>query len=77
MRGLLSSLQGNVERVSMWSHPTTKSEPNSDQLARFPLNDIGLPYAPVYTVLPAASPLNDDIPEQMVVGSPPREQLYL
>jgi hypothetical protein len=77
VRGLLSSLRGKAERVSMWSHPTTKSEPNPAQLARFPLNDIGVPCAPVYTVLAADSRLQADIPEQMVVGSPPREQLYL
>ena len=63
--------------ASIWSHPTAKSEPTAAQLNRFPLNDLGAPYAPAFTVLPAGSRGQTDIPEQMIVGSPPREQLYL
>ena len=74
VRALLQAFRGNA---SVWSHPTTKSEPTAAQLSRFPLNDQGVPYAPAFTVLPVDSRVQADIPEQMIVGSPPREQLYL
>jgi hypothetical protein len=74
VRALLQAFRGNA---SVWSHPTTKNEPTAAQLSRFPLNDQGVPYAPAFTVLPVDSRVQADIPEQMIVGSPPREQLYL
>ena len=79
IRELLKSFAGKAttERMSVWSHPTAKSEPTAAQLSRFPLGDYGVPYAPNYTVLPVDSQPQTDIPEQMIAGSPPREQLYL
>jgi hypothetical protein len=77
VRALMGSFSDKPERVGVWSYPTVKSEPNPDQLTRFPPNDSGVPYAPSYIVLPVDSRLQADIPEQMVVGSPLREQLYL
>lgn len=57
--------------------PTAGSQPTPVQLARFPLGSDGLPYAAESVVAPVDSRPQLDIPEQMMVGSPPREQLYL
>jgi len=75
VRALLQSL--GVAQMSIWSHPTAKSAPTAAQLDRFPLNDHGVPYGNAFTVLPPDSRGQTDIPEQMIVGSPPRDQLYL
>jgi hypothetical protein len=78
-RTLLKSFarKATSEHASVWSHPTERSEPTAAQLNRFPLNDYGVPSAPNYLVVPVDSQPQTDIPEQMLVGSPPREQLYL
>lgn len=61
-----------------WYHPSSQSEPTQEQLARFPLCEVGVPYAIEPVVTPAGdSRLQSDIPEQMLVGKPYREQLYL
>lgn len=77
-RGMLSWLTGRgMGETSKWAHPTAKCRPTSAQLARFPLNDDGVPYGSECVTAPVDSRVQTDIPEQMLVGSPPREQLYL
>jgi Methyltransferase domain len=72
----LSQRQGGPG-TSPWLHPTAMSKPSAAQIARFPLNKHGVPYAPECLSLPVDSQLQRDIPEQMLVGEPAREQLYL
>jgi hypothetical protein len=78
-RSLINKLRGSGENTvrSRWMHPTAMNEPTAPQLARFPLNESGVPHAPECVVAPVDSRPQSDIPEQMAVGSPLREQLYL
>jgi hypothetical protein len=77
-RGLLGWMRRrSIEPVSPWRNPTAMSRPTSPQLARFPVGAAGVPFAPESVVPPVASQPLPDIPEQMLVGSPAREQLYL
>ena len=76
VRELISRIFGNANRHK-WGHPTAKSTPSPLQLARYPVNELGFPYASECLVAPIDSRPQADIPEQMLVGSPAREQLYL
>lgn len=63
--------------ANAWEWPTAQSEPTEAQLERFSKNENDVPYGSECVVAPVDSRLQVDIPEQMLVGSPPREQLYL
>jgi hypothetical protein len=81
-RNVLAMLEGRSDddeemNTQLWLHPTAWSSPTPEQIARFPLSELGVPHAPECTVVPVDSQRRHDIPEQMIVGSPPREQLYL
>ena len=69
--------RGPTRAKNLWSHPTAMSTPTAAQIARFPLNEFGVPHAPECITTPIDSRPQLDIPEQMTVGSPAREQLYL
>jgi hypothetical protein len=66
---------GNANNA--WEWPTAQSRPTKLQLERYPRNEHGVPYAKECIVAPVDSRPQSDIPEQMLVNSPPREQLYL
>jgi len=72
---ILRKFNSNVTRP--WQQPTAHSEPSSLQLAKFPMCNMGVPYAEEPVVTPIDSRLQTDIPEQMLVGPDKREQLYL
>ncbi len=78
-RSVLAMLSGRDEEraASPWAHPTTMSKSTPAQVARFPLNENGVPHATECVMAPVDSQPQPDIPEQMTVGTPPREQLYL
>jgi SAM-dependent methyltransferase len=77
-RGMLRWMRRkSVGETSAWAHPTAMSRATATQIARFPLNEMGIPYADTCVVAPIDSQLQKDIPEQMLVGNPAREQLYL
>lgn len=77
-RGMLGWMRRQfIAEVSPWPHPTAMSSPSSAQIARFPLNEAGVSHGEVCVVPPIDSRPQPDIPEQMLVGNPPREQLYL
>jgi hypothetical protein len=76
-RSVLAILGGHKNGPAPSAHPTAMSQPSPLQRARFPMNENGLLYAPQCLVAPIDSARQPDIPEQMMVGSPPREQLYL
>lgn len=67
----------NPRLAHPWRHATAQSEPTATQLAKHPICELGVPYAPAETVPPPDSRTQADIPEQMVVGHAKREQLYL
>jgi hypothetical protein len=75
-REVIASLT-SVSVAPKFAHPTAMSDPSPEQLSRFPPNESGAPYAIESVVLPVDSRPQADIPEQMIVGSPAREQLYL
>jgi SAM-dependent methyltransferase len=75
-RRLIGEMFGGNE-IDTWASPTAVSGPTAEQIARFPLNEEGIPYSSECVVAPVDSRPQPDIPEQMLVGSPPREQLYL
>lgn len=80
-RSSLTAISGDpavAERyASPWEWPTAHWAPTPPQLARFPLNADGIPYAEQCLTAPVDSLPQLDIPEQMAVGKPAREQLYL
>lgn len=60
-----------------WQWPSAQTEPTAAQVSRYPLCDLGVPYFSEPTVPPVDSRTQADIPEQMLIGSLRREQLYL
>ena len=76
-REVIASLENEELNGTKFVYPTVMSEPTPAQLRRFPLSELGVPHSPDSVVAPVDSRMQDDIPEQMTVGSPPREQLYL
>lgn len=78
-RSVIAGLAGRDvhQPVSRWAHATAMSLPTEEQVARFSLDDNGVPHAPQCVVAPVDSRPQTDIPEQMTVGKPAREQLYL
>jgi hypothetical protein len=77
-RGFLNWMRRrSTEPASPWHHTTAMSRPTKAQLARFPICTAGAPFADECVVAPVDSRPHPDIPEQMLVGIPAREQLYL
>lgn len=82
-QSLLASFGGttpvrNAEaKEALWRWPTAGNQLSQAQRARFPEGEFGVPHASQYLVLRPDSRTLPEVPEQMLAGSPPREQLYL
>ncbi len=67
----------NPKIACPWQQPSAQFDPTALQLAKYPLCELGVPYASEPTVPPIDSRTQADVPEQMLVGPSMREQLYL
>lgn len=67
----------NSKIACPWQQPSAQFKPTSLQLTKYPMCELGVPYASEPTVPPIDSRTQADIPEQMLVGPLKREQLYL
>lgn len=74
---VLGASAARQQHAYNWVHVTASGSPTAEQVAHFPLSELGVPYSDAPVVAPVDSLPQTHIPEQMLVGAPPREQLYL